>query len=319
MAVPTHHSFAFDPTCGLGPDQMMAIGPPQAPADFDSFWRARHARARALDPQPGLRRGTLDHPDWHVFDLSYRSTGDFPIQGWLLLPRHGPVTRGLVVGHGYGGRAAPDFDLPVTATALLFPCFRGLSLSARPPISPNPAWHVLHDIDKRDAYIIGGCVEDVWLGASALLGLYPWLEGRIGYAGISFGGGIGALALPWDDRFDRGHLMLPTFGNQPLRLTLPSTGSAAAVQAYHRRHGTALDTLRYYDAAVAAARIRIPMLVGAARFDPVVAPPCQFSIYTAIPDCKELFIVDAGHFDYPGQVEQHRQLTERLRLFFSQP
>ena len=72
----------------------------------------------------------------------------------------------------------PDLDLPVSRTALLFPCFRGLSRSARPPVSQDPNWHVLHDLDKRDRYIIGGCVDDLWLAVSVLLILYPWLMGR---------------------------------------------------------------------------------------------------------------------------------------------
>ncbi|GEO82117.1 acetylxylan esterase [Pararhodospirillum oryzae] len=319
MSVPLRHPFAFDPTYGLDLSALLAVPVPAAPLDFDAFWRARYLRARARDPRPRLKRQDLVHPAWTVHDIAYTSTGDFPIGGWLLLPRSGVVRRGLVVGHGYGGRDQPDLDLPLTDTAVLFPCCRGLSRSQRPPLSPDPAWHVLHDIDRRDAYVIGGCVEDLWVGASVLTTLYPWLEGHLGYAGISFGGGVGALALAWDDRFDRGHLALPTFGNQPLRLTLPTTGSAAAVQAYERRTGHALDTLRYYDAASAALRIKQPMLVAAALFDPAVAPPCQFSIYNALKGRKEIFILDAGHFEYPGEAEQKARLLERLRVFFHAP
>ena len=53
---------------------------------------------------------------------------------------------------------------------------------------------------------------------------------RLDYMGISFGGGIGALALPWDERFHRAHLNVPSFGHHPLRLTLPepdTTGSGS--------------------------------------------------------------------------------------------
>ncbi len=316
MPLPTSHPYAFDPTHGYDRERLLAVAPPEAPPDFDAFWQARYDRARAVDPRPELRQSPLHHPDWQVWDIAYRSTGDFTIQGWLLLPAQGAPRRGLVVGHGYGGRDGPDFTLPVTDTAVLFPCCRGLSRSARPPISTESTWHVLHDIDKRDAYILGGCVEDTWLAVSALLALYPALEGRIGYSGISFGGGVGALALPWDARIGRGELSLPSFGHQKLRLALPSVGSAASVQEYQRRHGSPLATLRYYDAATAAARIRVPMLLAPALFDPAVPPPCQFAICNAIPNCKELFILDAGHFDYPGQEEQAASLRQRFALFF---
>ena len=318
MSIPTNHPFPFDPTYGLGLDELCAIKPPQAPPGFDEFWRTRYAGALGVDPQPRLSDSSSSHPDWQVQDITYTSTGDFRIGGWLLLPRSGPIRRGLVVGHGYGGRDQPDFDIPVSETAVLFPCFRGLSRSRHPPISSDPAWHVLHDIDKPARYILGGCVEDLWLAVSVLTGLYPTLSGQIGYSGISFGGGIGALAIPFDTRIDRAHLVVPTFSNMPLWLTLPTTGSANSVQAYQKSHPDVLDTLRFYDAAAAAARIGRPMLVAAARFDPAVAPPCQFSVANAIPTSidREIFILDAGHFDYPGAGQQHALLAEKVRRFF---
>jgi cephalosporin-C deacetylase len=318
MSIPTHHPYAFDPTCGYGIDQLLALRPPEAPTGFDAFWRARHARALSVNPEPQRRESGFSHPNWHVQDITYTSTDEFPIGGWLLLPREGNVKRGLVVGHGYGGRDQPDFDIPVTETAVLFPCFRGLSRSRRPPISSDPAWHVLHDIDKPDRYILGGCVEDLWLAVSVLTRLHPELDGRIGYSGISFGGGIGALAIPFDKRIDRGHLEVPTFGNMPLWLNLPTTGSGHAVQNYQKSHTDMLETLRLFDAATAATRIEIPMLIAVARFDPVVAPPCQFSIANARPTSKdhETVILDAGHFDYSGAWEQHALLREKVgRLF----
>jgi cephalosporin-C deacetylase len=320
MPAPLIHPFSFDPTHGYSAAKLLEVGSPEPPAGFETFWRRRYAAALAVDPRPAISGARSDrrYPEWWVCDLEYQSTGDFPIRGWLILPRDEPVERGLVVGHGYGGRDGPDLDLPMSRTALLFPCFRGLSRSARPPVSQDPNWHVLHDLDKLDRYIIGGCVDDLWLAVSVLLILYPWLTGRIGYAGISFGGGIGALGIPWDRRIARGHLNVPTFGNHPLRLSLPATGSSSAVQAYERRHGSALDTLKYYDAATAARFITVPMHVAAALFDPAVPPAGQFAVYNAIPGCKKLFTLDAGHFDYPAQADQERALRGELGQFFAE-
>jgi cephalosporin-C deacetylase len=318
MSIPTRHPFDFDPTCGLGLEALRAIRPPEAPPDFDTIWRTRHARALRVDPQPQLSDSASFHPDWRVHDITYVSTDDFRIVGWLLLPRDGMVRRGLVVGHGYGGRDQPDFAVPVRQTAVLFPCFRGLSRSRRPPISTDPQWHVLHDIDKPDRYILGGCVEDLWVAVSVLIRLYPWLEGRIGYSGTSFGGGIGALALAFDNRIDRGHLVVPTFGNMPLWLSLPSVGSAHSVQTYQKAHGDMRKTLSVFDAAIAATRIEIPTLVAVARFDPAVAPPCQFSVANALAAANhhETVVLDAGHFDYPEAEQQHAQLSEMVGRFF---
>jgi cephalosporin-C deacetylase len=321
MTVPTEHPFPFDPTYGMALEQLRAIRPPEAPPGFDDFWKHRYQQALSVEAQFQLRRSSSRHPDWDVLDITYMSTGAFRIGGWLLLPKRGVIRRGLVVGHGYSGREAPDFDIPVEETAILFPCSRGLSRSARPPISTNSVWHVLHDIDKPDSYIIAGCVEDLWMAVSTLIALYPWIDGKVGYSGISFGGGIGALGIPFDPRIDRGYLNVPTFGNRPLWLTLPTTGSAASVQIYAKRHPEVHEMLRRYDAAIAATRIKVPMLVAAALFDPAVAPPCQFSIANAIESSKfnETFTLHAGHFEYPGSVEQENTLREKVRQFFDEP
>ena len=316
MSVPTQHPFAFDPTYGLRREQLLAIQPPAAPVGFVDFWRRRYERAMAVDPRPALRVSKIVHSKWAVFDIVYRSTDDIEIGGWLLLPRHEPVRRGLVVGHGYGGRDQPDFDFPATDAALLFPCFRGMSRSAHPPIPPDASGHVLHHIDSPDDYVIGGCVEDLWIGVSTLLALHPWLEGHIGYSGISFGGGIGALAIPYDARIDRGHLIVPTFGYRQLWLTLPTVGSADSVQAYQEEHGSVLETLRFFDAAITASRIKVPMLIAPALFDPAVAPPCQFAVANALQKFNEIFILDAGHFEYTGMDEQNAILRDKVGQFF---
>ncbi|TWC90233.1 cephalosporin-C deacetylase [Rhizobium sp. SJZ105] len=321
MSVPTTHPFDFDPTYGMRREQLLAIIPPEAPPGFDDFWKKRYRRALATDPRPVLRKSKLSHPRWHVLDISYTSTGGFRIGGWMLLPRKGQVRRGLVVGHGYGGRGEPDFDVPVEETAVLFPCFRGLSLSACPQISSDPALHVLYNIDRKDDYIIGGCVDDLWIAVSTLVTLYPWLEGQVGYSGISFGGGIGALAIPYDARIDRGHLVVPTFGHRPFWLTLPTVGSADAVQTYQKTHANVLEMLRLFDAASAASRIKVPMLVAPALFDPAVAPPCQFAVANALPFSKfnEIFILDAGHFEYADSASQDAVHRDKVRQFFKVP
>ncbi len=313
--MPIRHPFSFDPTYGYSLPDLLAVVPPGEPSDFAPFWLNRYRQAIAVDPCPVVSGdGRFGH--FELREITYRSTDGFSIGGWLLIPGNQPVRRGLVVGHGYGGRDGPDAELPLLDATYLFPCFRGLSRSRRSGISDNPAYHVLHDIQDRDRYILGGCVEDLWTGVSALLALFPEIRGHIGYAGISFGGGIGALALAFEQRVARGHLNVPTFGHQALRLSLPTLGSGEAVRRFEAEHGHVMDTLRYYDAASAARHIACPMHVAAARFDPCVAPPGQFAIYKALRSAKELYVLEAGHFDHPGRLADETELNRRLRRFF---
>lgn len=314
MNIPTDHPFDFDPTYGLGLDELRAIEPPPAPQNFDDFWRARYTGALGVNPQPRLYQSQSSHPDWRVYNIVYTSTDAFEIGGWLLLPREGKVRRGLAVGHGYGGRDGPDFGFPVKETAVLFPCRRGLSRSRRPGIPSDSYGHVLHGIDQPERYILGGCVDDLWLAVSVLAQLYPEFDGRIDYAGTSFGGGVGAMAIAFDSRIDRGHLALPTFANMPLWLALPTVGSGHSVQAYQMTHKDVLKTLTLFDAATAAQRIKIPTLLAVARFDPMVAPPCQFSVANALPTSNhhETVILDTGRRRGSSKRSQWEPTEQRM-------
>lgn len=310
------HGFPFDPSYGYSLDRLREISAPQPPDDFAEFWATRYDHALAGSPDPEITPSSWNHPDYTVFDLCYRSTGDVKIRGWVLTPRANPVRRGFVVGHGYGGREGPDFDLPFHDAALLFPCFRGLSRSAATDLPATPDRHVVYGLDDPQRYIIGGCVDDLWLAVSTIEGLFPCVRDRIGYLGISFGGGVGALALPWDQRIRRAHLNVPTFGHQRLRLALPTVGSGEALRRYNALHGHVAETLAYYDAANAAQLTHIPVHVAAALFDPVVAPPGQFAIFNALAGIKELFVLDAGHFDYPAKDGQNQALKDSIARFF---
>lgn len=314
------HGYAFDPTYGMDLAHLLVVAPPEPPADFADFWRVRHAAARAQDARPRLRDAGYTLGKHRVHDLSYRSSEGVEIGGWLSIPVAGQVRRGVLVGHGYGGRSGPD-ELPGLQDAvLLFPCFRGMGRSPLAGLSPRSDEHVLYGIEDRRRYVLGGCVDDLWLGVSALLALFPEVAGQVSVAGLSFGGGIAALAAPWDERIGRLHLQVPTFGHQALRLTLPCVGSGEAVRGYQRRHGfNVLETLAYYDAASAARHLRIPTLVAAALFDPAVPPPGQFAIYNAIPAAlRRLSVLAAGHFDYPGKDARQAELARELSAFLTQ-
>lgn len=315
--IPTRHPYPFDPTYGHSLDDLLAVGCPEEPSDFADFWRGAYAAAMAVPPKARVIDTGYTEKGWRLYDVYYTSTDAMKIGGWMVVPESGPLRRGFVVGHGYGGREGGDFHYPLPESAIIFPCCRGMARSLNPPISPEAQWHVLHDIDKPDRYVIRGCVEDTWLAFTVLLNLFPQIEGHLGYLGGSFGGGVGALALPWDDRVQRAHLRVPTFGNQPLRLELPNVGSGASVINFARKHPEMVRrTLQYYDAAVAARHINIPVHCACALFDPSVAPPGQFAVYNALAGPKELYVLDAGHHPFEGEDQQNIEVLDEIEAFF---
>ncbi|NGN64236.1 acetylxylan esterase [Streptomyces sp. A7024] len=312
------HDFPFDPAHGYDLPRLLEVGAPAGPRDFAAFWRQRYESARRIDPAPEVGPPEAEMDGTVVRPVSYTSTDGYRIGGWLTTPADGRITQGCVVTHGYGGREAPAPWQPVPGAATIWPCLRGLgSRSLLPGIPPDSAGHVLHGIAARERYVLGGCAADVWCAATALLRLVPAAAERLTYLGTSFGGGIGALALPWDDRFHAAGLTVPTFGNHPLRVTLPCTGSGESVRTRHAADPSVLDVLAYFDAATAAGHIRIPVHVGAALFDPSVPPPGQFAVHNALAGPRELFVLRAGHFDHPGGPAETAELEAAQRAFLA--
>ncbi|WP_371665629.1 acetylxylan esterase [Streptomyces sp. NBC_01241] len=322
------HDFPFDPAYGRTLDDLLRIPAPAAPDDFDAFWRARYEKAREVATEPEL--GALEEvrDGVRIHGVTFTSVGGIRLGGWVALPAEGAAEYGFVIGHGYGGRQepGPDVPLPLPGAAAILPCVRGMGARGLHPGIPDVAnAHVLHGIQSRGTYVIGDCVADLWCAASALHELVPELAPGVGapplgYLGESFGGGLGALALPWDDRFGAAQLTVPTFGNHPLRLTLPCAGSGEAVRGHHREHPEVTEVLRYFDAATAATRLELPTLVAAALFDPSVPPPGQFAVHNALAGERELQVLSAGHFAYEGLAAQTAELrTARRRFFGARP
>jgi len=295
------HPHTFDPTYGYDWDRLLAVPSPEGPADFAEFWRTTYAQARQVPLQITRRQIPSPHADFDLYEIAFNSLDGVRIGGWLTVPHQvRPEAGGWVVGHGYGGREAPVFDLP-----------------GHPVIPDTSSRHVLHGIASRETYVHRGCAADIWGAASALIELFPETATGLRYHGGSFGGGIGALALPWDDRFGRSFLDIPSFGNHPLRVQLPCVGSGEFVRYHHRQHPKVLEVLAYFDAATAARHMRQSVFVAAALFDPAVPPPGQFAVYNALPSPKGLYVRSTAHFESRFAEPEGRELHGLLTRWFS--
>lgn len=307
----------IDPTYGFGLAELETFDAPPGPDDFAEFWTARHRAARSVDPAPTMRPSADPAaPGTALYDVEFTSTGGVRLGGWLSVPTGRPVMRGLVVGHGYGGRSVVEETPLLDDAAALYLCARGLpSRGLVRGVPTTGGEHVLHGIADRDSYVHGGCVDDTWCAVGALVRLVPESAARIDYLGGSFGGGIGALAVPWDDRIGAACLSVPSFGNHPVRLTLPCRGSGESIRRLAETRPEIVDVLRYFDAATAATFLRVPTHVALARADPAVPPPGQFAVYNALAGPRERFLLTAGHVEYPEKAEEQRRLRSEQADF----
>lgn len=309
------HDLPWDPTYGYTLETLLTVPAPEGPADFADFWQRHYAENRTVAPRPRQKKIEPINDQSEVYEIDYQSSGG-QVGGWLVVPKQ-PFRQAVVVGHGYGGREAPpqiDFAEP---TAMLAPCARGFHRSATPGVPSTSSFHVIHGLESRETYIHLVNVKELWTAFTVLEELFPQAKDRLFYHGGSFGGGLGAMMLPWEPRCKRAFLEVPSFGNHPLRLTLPMSGSGAALKLHHEKRGDVMPVMQYFDAATAARYTKTPTLVAAALFDPAVPPPGQFAVYNGLAGEKELFVKTAGHWSWPGDAEEGKRLAQAVRAWFA--
>ncbi len=303
------HSYDFDPTCGFSKRELQDIPVPDCePADFVSFWEKFHKEVSSSKIQI-LSKREIWSPEasvdiWEVFFLSH---GGVRIGAWVLRPEKS--AGGLVNCHGYG--PSPWFGVQLAKEGLtcIYPCIRGAGLSSHHDIPWEPRKHVLYRIDSKDEYVLKGCVADIWNAASVLLELFPDCADNLNYEGSSFGGGMGALSVPWDKRFKTASLDVPTFGNNPVRMKYKSAGSGEAQRLHLEKHPEAMAVMNYFDAAISAKYISAEVLCSPAYFDPVVLPVGQFAIANALKRV-ELYPIPVGH--YAPTDPEHKAVIDKL-------
>lgn len=321
------HSFAFDPTYGYTEQDLLQIPPPEPAEDFERFWQEKYQSALNVPTRIRLRPwiGKTHREDVLVEEIDFDALGldgapPVRLGGWLIRPQFVEPVRLEIQGHGYGGRESPELPRRNDPTIRLQICKRGFHRSIQPDLPVNNSnLHVVAGIESRETYVHLGNAADIWAGVNVLCELFPDLSHRLDYSGGSFGGGIGALACPWDRRIRKVFLDVPSFGNHPIRLQCPCTGAGEAVRKLYLSGKKVLPVLLYFDSAVSARFMGQPTLVGCARFDPAVPPPGQFSVYNAIPGIKKIVVRDAGHFEYPNQARDQVLLAREARAWLEGP
>lgn len=288
---------AFDGSYGRSEADLRAVRPVPAPVGFAALWRRWRSEAAAIDAAPVVL-STTEEQGRRVSVVEHSGVDGVRLRAWVVQPLSGSARAGVVHGHGYGGRDAVDLARVPDDVAAIYPVARGLGTLNAGIGAPEPTpEHVLAGIDDPERYVLGLCARDLWLAADALIALVGDLP--LYYVGESFGGGIGALALPWDDRFVGATLIVPSFGQYDERLAVPCLGSGETVRQYVQRHPEAREVLRWFDASTSIGFAKVPVRVEAALWDQYVPPQGQFAVAAGARE-GELAVLPAGHAEYPG-------------------
>lgn len=315
------HEFSFDPAYGFSIEDLRTIRHTgEEPKDFDVFWRSLRRKADLHPREVSFRELPSPHAGVRLLEARYAVWPGYHVGAWVRLPENPADVCGVrVVGHGYSGRESPDEEPANPRHLTIFPVAPGFGISRNPGIpSDSAALHVVHGIENPETYILGSCVSALWGAldvAEVLLGR-PVVGAH--YVGWSFGGGLGALMLPWESRFASAELGQPTFGNHPFRLSVPCVGSGESVRQKFLRDPGIAQALAYYDAAFAVRRLRIPVVFACARFDPAVPPPGQFTVANECGSLKFISEFLVGHFDFhhPAEADElahHRKNLDQMQ------
>lgn len=290
---------SFDGSYGFTLPTLRAVVPVAPPDGFAARWRGWRDAARAVDAAPHVL-STRSRGRRQVALIELTAADGVRLRAWYVAPATGTARVGVVHGHGYGGREAVTLQRVPADAAAIFPVARGLgSLNVDVGAPEDREKHVLSGLSDPDAYVIGLCARDLWLAGDALVTLAG--DVPLYYVGESFGGGLGGLAVPWDDRYVGATLVVPTFGQYDERLAVPCLGSGEFQRQHALRHSEARDQLRLFDSSSSASFFRIPVRVEAALWDQYVPPQGQFAVANAVPDALlELAVLPAGHAEYPG-------------------
>lgn len=289
---------AFDGSYGHTLETLRQVKPLAPPAGFEERWRRWRSETAQHDAAVAVL-STASRSGRQISIVEHSGADGIRLRAWFVSPVAGRTARiGVVHGHGYGGRDDIELARVPDDAAAIFPVARGLGSLNVGVGAPEPRpEHVLAGIGDPETYVIGLCARDLWLAADALIELAGSVP--LYYVGESFGGGIGALAVPWDDRYVGATLIVPTFGQHDERLSVECLGSGEDVRRHVATHPEAREVLRWFDTSTSMQFADLPVRVEAALWDQYVPPQGQFAVASAVSDL-DLEVLPAGHAEYPG-------------------
>ncbi len=301
------------------------------PADFDAFWDATLAEARAAAPagavlepvDAGLR--TLD-----VYDVTFPGFAGQPIRAWLRVPRgaSGPLPT-VVQYQGYGGgRGLPTENLLYASAgfAHLHVDTRGQgsgwSVGATPDsgeTGPQIPGVMTRGIDSRETYYYRRLFTDAVRAVDAARTLDVVDPARIAVAGGSQGGGITLAVAGLVEGLVAALPQVPFLCDFPRAVTIHDTDPYHELVRYLAQHRTrasaVLETLAYFDGVNFARRATAPAWFTVALMDEICKPSTVFGAFNAYAGPKRIEVFPFNGHEGGGALTEGEQVRILHEVF----
>jgi cephalosporin-C deacetylase len=292
-----------------------------APADFDLFWTAALADARAFDLDPRFTRVDSGLILVETYDVAYSGADGTRIRGWLHLPANrGEQPLAAVVEYlGLGGRRG----YPHQRTDYALAGYAHFVMDSRGQGPDSPDEHVSDFGAANLGVVVRGITDPrdyyyrrVYVDAARALeavSAHPSVDpARLLVAGISQGGGIALAAASLHGAVAGALIDVPFLCHFSRAITIVERPGYGTIVKFLAQNPSAVDdvrrTLPYFDGMHHAARADAPALFSVALMDPTCPPSTVYAAYNAWSGSKEIVV-------YPFNGHEGGEELQRRRRF----
>ncbi len=309
-------------------DQLQTYRPPRAePADFDAFWAATLAEARAHPLQARFAPVDAGLATLDAFDVTFNGYAGQPIKGWLLLPRARPAPLPVVVEYiGYGGGRGFPIDWLLWASAgyaHLVMDTRGQGSVWRngdtpdlapDGVSPHHPGFMTAGLPAPQTYYYRRLMTDAVRAVEAARSHAAVDAGRVAVTGGSQGGGLALAAAGLEPAVAVCLPDVPFLCHYRRATELVDSYPYQEIARYCMTHRDKVDvifnTLAYFDGVNFAARASARALFSVGLMDEVCPPSTVYAAYNHYAGPKDIRVYPYNHHEGGGT---HHAL-EKLRF-----
>ncbi|MBF4571555.1 acetylxylan esterase [Herbiconiux sp. VKM Ac-1786] len=288
------------------------------PDDFDEFWSATLAGARAVPVELEATRLDLPFSTIDVFDVSFRGWAGERVRGWLRLPRSSDGPLPAVVQYvGYsGGRGAPVDELFWASSGYAHlvmdtrgqggsPMAEGTGDSGIPGATVGGV--MTRGIEHRDDYYFRRVFTDAVRAVDAVR-THPAVDPRrVSVLGTSQGGGIALAVAGLVPELQAVSASVPFLCDFPRAIRVTDSDPYREIGRYlaaHRGATAAVTrTLAYFDAVNFSRRASAPALFSTALMDSTCPPSTVFGAYNAYSGPKDITVWEFNGHEGGGPLD----------------
>ncbi len=287
--------------CGFNVEAIRPSG--QLPADFERFWRQAAAELVRIpmDPRLELVEGDDLPAGARRYRISLAGTGGARVLGWLTFPAgEGPFPAVLSVPGAGVGATSRETMYARAGLAVLSINVHGIEPDREKEYYKNLSDNVYHTYDyffygKADPYhyYFRRVIQDCMRAIDYLHSHQDVDTTRLAISGGSQGGFLSLMLTSLDKRIKAAALCVPGMCDHAGKLH--GKHNEGLLEAGDNPEDV-LRTLSYFDAALAASRIEVPILMAVGYIDGTCPPSTVFAAFNNLRGSREMVhFVDKPH------------------------